>query len=108
MWAMRWLVPVITALSVSGCDNFKDCGGFWDKTFGSESCEYKRQLVQISVNNASPTQTSIEAAFQAGVTSEPVSGICPVIFSVLKTAFISGWLVCTIQKPSPLSIMVAW
>lgn len=73
MWAMRWLVPVITALSVSGCDNFKDCGGFWDKTFGSESCEYKRQLVQISVNNASPTQTSIEAAFQAGVKAIPVA-----------------------------------
>lgn len=72
MWGMRCLTTALVALSLSGCDAFKDCGGFWDRTFGSESCDYKRNLVQ-STDDATPRQTSVQAAFQDGVIPIPAA-----------------------------------
>jgi len=71
MSGLKWLSVAMSVSALSGCGAFKDCGGFWDKTFGLESCDYKRSLVEATDDQ--PRQTSVEAAFQDSVKSIPAA-----------------------------------
>jgi len=50
------LSALAAALALAGCgENFKDCNGFWDKTFGRDAC-----TAVAGVNQVTLTGTAID------------------------------------------------
>lgn len=66
------LAAAVTALA--GCnENAKDCGGFWDKTFGREACTTAADMVKVSSITPDSALVGNEATFT--LLGERLSGV---------------------------------